>query len=372
MKSFIRITSIIAALFILSCSPVQNKSIDKSHSNELIVSYTNPNIEYSGRIDSSGSNGVDMYWSGTSTKINFEGKSVQALFEDEGDRNYYNIILDNDSIILFHPIGKKKYYNLVSNLSEGKHSLEIFRRTEWSRGKTTFYGYKITGNAKILPKSPAKKRKIEFYGDSITAGYGNEDTDGGNNPDSTFTNNYMSYAAITARNLDAQYSCIAKGGIGIMISFFDFTMPDIYDRLNPNDETSKWNFSLYTPEVVVVNLFQNDSWLVKKTGRKLFKEKFGTTPPTEEYIINAYKNFILSIRGKYPDANIICALGSMDATKEGSPWPGYIKKAVKELEDPKVMNYIFKYKNTGGHPVVEEDKVMATNLTKFINENIEW
>ena len=366
------IIAFVSIITINSCNSLKNNVSEKTSTRELVIGYSNPNIKYSGRIDSSSLKGVDVYWSGTSINLNFEGESIQALFENEGDRNYYNIILDNDSIMLFHPTGKKKYYNLVSNLSEGNHTLQIFRRTEWSRGKTTFYGFKIQGNAKILPKSDTKKRKIEFYGDSITAGYGNEDPGGGNNPDSTFTNNYMSYSAITARNLNAEYSCIAKGGIGIMISFFDFTMPDIYDRLNPNDNTSKWDFSLYTPEVVVVNLFQNDSWLVKKTQRKGFKNKFGTVPPTEEYIINAYKDFIQSIRNKYPDANIICTLGSMDATKEGSPWPGYIKKAVHKLKDPKIKSYIFKYKNTGGHPSVEEDKVMAAGLTKFINENIEW
>jgi hypothetical protein len=32
--------------------------------------------------------------------------------------------------------------------------------------------------------------------------------------------------------------------------------------LDPVDSTSKWDFSGYTPDVVVINLFQNDSWLV--------------------------------------------------------------------------------------------------------------
>ena len=94
MSIFLRTTSIVAILFILSCNTVKN--INQSYSSELMVGYSNSNIEYSGRIDSSSSNGVDMFWSGTSVKINFEGKSVKALFENEGDRNYYNIILDKE------------------------------------------------------------------------------------------------------------------------------------------------------------------------------------------------------------------------------------------------------------------------------------
>ncbi len=292
--------------------------------------------------------------------------------KDEKRLNYYNIILDTDSIIVFNPDTITKYYTLASGLDKGAHSIEIFRRTEWSKGKTQFFGFRIKGDAKILPKEKSKKRKIEFYGDSITAGYANEDTSGKDNPDSTNTNNYMTYAAITARNFDAEYSCIAKGGIGIMISWFNFIMPDIYDDLVPRDENEKWDFSLYTPDLVVVNLFQNDSWLVTRTNSKLFKDKFGSEPPTQEYIINAYKNFISNIRAKYPDANIICALGSMDVTKEESPWPGYIIEATKQLNDPKIKSHIFPYKNTKGHPKVSGHIEMAESLTKFINENIEW
>ena len=71
-----------------------------------------------------------------------------------------------------------------------KHTIEIFKRTEWDRGKTSFYGFQIKGNPKLLHKSEPPKRKMEFYGNSITAGYAVEDTSGKDSPDSTFTNNY--------------------------------------------------------------------------------------------------------------------------------------------------------------------------------------
>ncbi len=339
---------------------------------EIVVPYFNTDINYSGRIDSSRVKGVDMYWPGTSISINFEGSSVSAFMEDEKGKNYYNLILDNDSVILFHPSTELKYYELVSGLKEGKHSLQIFKRTEFDVGRTTFYNFKVGGNdANLNPKSAKKKRKIEFYGDSITAGYANEDTSGKNKKDSIYTNNYMSYAAITARNLNAEYSCIAKGGIGIMISWFDYVMPDIYDKLTPRGN-KKWDFSLYTPQVVVINLFQNDSWLVKKTDMEVFKNKFDKTAPSEEFIIGAYKDFVSSIRTKYPDAVIICALGSMDAVKEGSPWPGYVEEAAKQLNDDKIYTYFFDYYKKGIHPLVDEDIKMAKNLSEFIESKVDW
>ena len=341
------------------------------YNNALVVPYSSPEITYSGRIDSLHKKHVDIYWSGSSIKLNFEGAAIAVQMKDETAKNYYNVILDNDSIIIFKPDTMLQYHQLFSDLKKGAHSIEIFKRTEWGNGKTSFYGFRIEGDAKLLEKPEIKKRKIEFYGNSITAGYGNEDYEA-DRSDSIFTNNYNSYAAITARHFNAEYSCIAKGGIGLMLSWFNFTMPQLYDRFAPNDDSRIWDFEKYKPQIVVINLFQNDSWLVKKPERKEFYAKFGTTPPNRVYIIKAYKDFIGKIRSKYPDADIICALGSMDATKEGSLWPAYIESAVKELNDKKMHTLFFPYKKTPGHPKVNEHEVMAKQLIEFIEKEIPW
>lgn len=340
--------------------------------NDEVIGYENPEIHYSGRIDTTRIDGADLYWSGTSVKINFIGQAVSALLKDENGDNYYNVIIDEDSITVLRPDTVKKYYQLAANIPDGKHSVELFKRTEWDRGRTVFYGFRIQGHPELLPGPPARKRKIEFYGNSITAAYAVEDKSGKDNPDSIYTNNYLSYAAITARHFNAEYRCICKSGIGIMISWFPLTMPEMYDRLIPDDPSSKWDFSIFIPDVVVINLFQNDSWLVDMPERTEFKEKFGTEPPDDNYIVNAYKNFVSSIRGHYPDADIICILGSMDATAEGSKWPEYIRNAVTQLNDDKIYMHFIPYKGTSGHPNVEEQRDMARSLIGFIEKNINW
>jgi hypothetical protein len=196
----------------------------------------------------------------------------------------------------------------------------------------TLQFYSIAVDGKVLPP-PAYKHRIEFYGNSITCGYAIEDTEGKDRGTYEFENGYKSYANITARNFNADYRSISKSGIGVVISWFNYVMPDIYDRVAAHDSIAKWDFKKFTPEVVVVNLFQNDSWIVKLPDHEQFKAHFGKTPPTDGFIIKSYQKFITSIRGKYPQAKIICALGSMDATKQGSPWPGYIQKAVAGLND---------------------------------------
>lgn len=334
------------------------------------IAFNNSNLAYQGRIVNKADAAI-LSWAGNSVTIQFEGTSISAILKDADTANYYNVIVDKNVIEKIHTDTIKRTYELASNLEPGKHTVQLFKRTEWDKGKTYFYGFELAPKAKLLPPAPAQKRKIEFYGNSITSGYAIEDTQ----TDSWFgyfQNNYLTYAALTARHFDAQYSCISKSGIGIVISWFPLLMKEMYDRADGTDSTSKWNFSQYTPDVVVINLLQNDSWLVYKPEHEQFKLRFGTKAPEAPFIINEYKNFIATIRAKYPNATIICALGSMDATVKGSIWPGYIEQAVSQLNDPKILTHFFPYKETGGHPRVSEQKVMADDLIQFIEKNVKW
>jgi hypothetical protein len=296
---------------------------------------------------------------------------VEALMKDEKGDNYYNVVLDKGEPHMIRTDSFKHWYVLADSLDGEVHTLVLFKRNEWTSGSTRFFGFRITGEALLLDPPEGSGKVIEFYGNSITAGYAAHDTVD-DHPDSTLTDNWVTYAALTARHYDADYYCIVRSGIGILISWFPMIMPEMYDRLDPADPESKWDFSKVRPNLVVINLFQNDSWLVKMPDYPEFRHRFGTTPPTERQIIEAYKDFVGKIRKVYPGVPIICSLGSMDATKEGSPWPGYVKKAVEEMNDPALYTLFFPYMQKEGHPKVKDHRVMADTLIHFIDRNIKW
>jgi len=342
-----------------------------SYSQNKIISFNNPDIFYEGRIKYN-SDAAELSWSGTSVTVMVKGTTISAILKDSDTADYYNVIIDGKPISKIHADTTKHSYLLATGLSNKKHKVQLFKRTEWSLGKTLFYGFETSESTVILPQSSKPKRRIEFYGNSITCGYAMEDYSENDSWHGFFENNYLSYAAITARHFNAQYSCISRSGIGIMVSWFPLIMPEMYDRLDATDSTSKWDFASYIPDIVVINLFQNDSWIVGMPKNEQFKYRFDTQAPDEKFTVSAYKSFVTSIRSKYPNASIICALGNMDATKTGSRWPGYIQQAVDQLHDSKIYTHFFEYKNTAGHPKVTEQQDMAESLIKFINHTVKW
>lgn len=341
------------------------------YAQNIVVKSHDTHIRYSGRIAMT-DEAAELAWSASSIKMNFKGSSIKTTLRDEHGYDYWNVILDGKVISVLQPDSIQKQYTLATGLSEGPHTIELFKRSEWAMGKTWFYGFELDKNASILPPPAQQKRKMEFFGNSITCGYAVEDTTGQDRGTAPYENAYLSYASITARHFDAELHSTSRSGIGIMVSWDPLIMPELYYRLDATDAESKWDFSKYTPDLVVINLFQNDCWIVKLPNNAQFKARFGTNAPTDDQVVKAYKGFVKTIRSRYPKAQIICALGSMDAVKEGAPWPGYVKKAVEQIGDKKIFVHIFPYKNTPGHPSKKEQQAMADDLITFIDQNIKW
>ncbi len=327
-----------------------------------------PHLQYSGRINFADPEKPLLYWPGSSIKAVFSGTSIAIILDDARGESYYNVFLDGD---FAHPIvldclpGRHSYL-ISSALKDTSHSLLIFRRTEASTGSTSFLGIELPDDGVLLPPPPKPVHKILFYGDSITCGMGNEAADDSSDANFAEENNFLAYGAVAARHLEAEYMCIAKSGIGIMISWFDMIMPDYYFRLDPDDPNSRYDYDQFTPDVVVINLLQNDSWLYTKLD----------PVPSPADIIQAYASYVRRMRSHHPDAFIICALGSMDATRAGSPWPGYVEQAVAELKrvdnDANLGICFFPFTGWGKHPRVRHHREMGKKLADYIGAEMDW
>ena len=338
----------------------------------VTVGADNPDLQYTGRIDNRNAAAPVLSWPGTSIEGNFTGATLAVKFDDQLGKNFFDVYLDGDLTrpVLVEAVQGGKTYAIADKLAPGPHSFLITKRSEGEEGATVFQGLELEDGGKLLPPPPRKQRRIEFFGDSISSGMGNESPADGPDHLVKDKNSFMSYASITARSLDAELHLISQSGIGVMISWFPFTMPDFYDQLSAvgNNDTV-WDFKQWTPDVVVVNLFQNDSWLIDR-------EKRLSPMPDDAQRVAAYRKFVETVRGKYPKAYIICALGSMDAVRPDSKWPGYVRTAVEQMrqenKDARIDTLVLPYTGFGGHPRIPQHRDNAALLTALIRAKMGW
>lgn len=287
----------------------------------LEISPSHPNIQYIGRIDDTRKEALSFSHPGVNISLRFTGTRLHVLLDDNAlsqtaqTTNYFNVIVDNAPPRLLKTLPTQKEYVLAQNLPSGTHTVTLFKRSESSHGddlnvgKITITGFRIDKNEQLLPTTPPSVR-MEFIGDSITCGYGNEHSSP-NPVDDHFTtlnsNAYMAWGAIASRMLNAQYVAVAYSGRGMIRNFAGHaspTLPDVYLKIHPDEPDSPlWEPSRYTPDIVVVNLGTND-----------FSE--GLTPGVavnevqKEYTVR-YIKFIQELLGYYPKAHFILAIGPM-------------------------------------------------------------
>lgn len=365
MKSSVLGRSFKILLIVLTCCffnfPLQASQFFSADSNEFL---------YTGRIDFSSPKTPIISWPGTSIKANFTGSYLAVVLDDERGKNFFSVIIDGEEHFPYVIQAKKGKHTYVisSALAAENHHVEIYKRTEGEEGSSKFIGLEIADKARLLSPPVRPARRIEIYGDSITSGMGNEAANNGEDNLGSEKNNYWAYGAITARNLKAELHTVSRSGIGIMISWFDFIMPQYYDQLSAvGNNDSQWDFSRWTPDVVVINLMQNDSWLIDNEQRL-------KPHPRDAERITHYQDFVQSIRSKYPDSQLICALGSMDATRTDK-WPDYVRKAVDNLKqdgDKKIDYVFFDFNGYEKHPRIAQHQKNAKKLTAFIRAKMNW
>lgn len=354
--------------------------------NMITIHASDPNIQYSGRIDDSNPDNVMFAYPGVSIKAKFEGSQIDAVLTEYGyggstTTNYLNVIINGAEPTVLQLNSQQTNYTLATGLDNGVHTIELFKRTESNVGNVAFGGFKLIEGNTLLSPDALPDRKIEFIGNSITCGYGNESS--ANPPVSGFTsvneNNYMAWGAVAARTLEAQYSCIAYSGRGLMQNNNGTTngvLPQIYNQVIADQPSPTWNTNRYSPDVIVINLGTND--FAAETSNSAYYVN-------ETSFVNAYINFIDQLRSYYPCASIICCVGVMmsDYYPSGANQWTRIQSYVSSVRDhfnsqgdDKVYYLMLEPQQApygeDWHPTTATDQIMANTLIEFINSNVTW
>ncbi len=343
-------------------------------SGEQMISWREQALQYCGRIDREREDGALMVYPASFVRIRFTGSSIRAVFTNI--RAYWTgcmgWILDGQQYRGDLADEGETVLTLGENLGEGVHELCLFKRMD-SCHMALFHGLLLAGDGQLLDPPPLPERRIEVFGDSVSAGEVSEAVDYCGQPDpehnGEYSNSYYSYAWITARKLGAQLHDIAQGGIALQNLNGYFNEPDargmvwLYDKIQYQPslcQPKTWNFAGYRPQVVILAIGQNDSH-----PRDFMAEDYNGEESRRWRA--DYSDFLDRLREIYPDAHIICKTTILEHDKS---WDRAIEQVVGEKADEHIHYFAYSNNSVGtkGHIRRPEAERMAQELSGYIEQ----
>lgn len=333
------------------------------------------NFSYMGRICHDNPSSPAFFYAGSQVTVCFTGRYLSVRLKNHSfyGETYIGYVIDGVPGRIAVKSGElAEDYEIATDLSAQIHTLVIYKMqdsTHWFE----FMGVHTENDAMIIKKS-MPKRRMECYGDSICAGavceanehVGKVDPEGHN---SRYDNSWYSFPMQAARILEAQIHNNSQGGLALLNGTGYYHGPQYiglettFDKLcyMPECGYTTWDFSLYTPNIVIIEIGQNDSHRPNQN-----QEVDANIPIDYEHWKNEYKKLVLKLKEKYPRAHFILCTSILFHDPATDAALGEIKD---ELGDENIHQLIFSRNAAGtpGHPRVAEQSEMAAELVCFIN-----
>lgn len=329
--------------------------------NKLNYDYEGPLLKNFGRFYLDTVKKAKMFtFSCSGFEVRFRGTRLEAeLIASECGRpqgeGAVEILIDDMRFEQGHKIAldqPQATYVLAENLPQGEHRIRLYKRTESSCSLTGWLSLRVDGE--FLPVHEKRRLKIEIYGDSIAAGNGDEGVVGDDEFVTRTENALLSFEALTAERLDADFSVVAIGGfaaykspwntdcpiknIPAMFSFANFTWG--------TDEQSAipWDNKRFVPDITIIALGTNDDEYLLPLKEPLRHSECIAFQ-------KAIKDFIAVIQKAYPKTKIIVCIGMIQVS--------LVTALLKEVVDSYPQNVYFLpfdtlkvggFMASGGHP----------------------
>lgn len=327
-----------------------------------------------GRTDKTEDNRIILAGPGSSVTFSYKGSQCTINVQSLNNYNQYDYIaIEVDGKY----IGKEKVNikpsNLSINIPSGEndiHKVTVYKATEAGNGSIIFSG--AEGNI-VKTKKEKGKKKIEFIGDSITCGMGNETEEIPCGTGEWFDqhNAYFAYGPVTSRALNADFVLSSVSGIGIYRNWNDEhekekIMPDVYENiyLNNSDKTVPYKFG-FNPDITCIALGTND--FSDGDGKKE-RLPFNTDKYVESYI-----NFIKIVYSHSPNTQIVLLTSPMVKGEKAKIFANCLKRVQAAYKDDKKHKpvQVFDFSDItphgcGYHPDVKDHQEMANELAPFL------
>ena len=337
------------------------------------IALSREELVYCGRTDRTDPRRPEFIFPASSLQFRFRGKMAVLSVENRriSHENYVGAIVDGEQKKWrLHHEGLTRI-TLLSEEEDREHEVLFFKRQDTCH-EIRLTELAISDGGELLPAPPRPERRIEIYGDSVSAGELAEAVDCVGDPDpehdGEYSNSWYSYAWMAARLLHAEISDISKGGIPLLNGTGYVSPPDypgmefIWDKVHWHPQLGKvtgWNFAGYRPHLVIVAIGQNDSF-----PRDFMREDPGGE--MAERWKYSYRLLVRSIRARYPEAVILLTTTIMI---HDPSWDEAIEEICRDLGDDRVRHFLYKRNGQGtpGHPRIQEAQEMAEELAAYVN-----
>lgn len=205
--------------------------------NERLIRPSDPAIRYTGRIDNSNPDAPFLIYVCSQVEFRVTGHVLRVLIENIHSfyENRLGVIINGvESAVLLE--SGAQVIDLSDRMADGENHVLLFKRQDCCHA-LVLHGFAVAEDAELLPLPPRPKRRMEVYGDSVSAGEvseaefacGQVDPEGHNG---RYSNGYLSYSWQTARLLGAELHDIATGGMALEDGTGYFYAPDYIGMLS--------------------------------------------------------------------------------------------------------------------------------------------
>ena len=272
-------------------------SLGETASATVLIKPSAPEITYGGRWEKSSDQLYRVGHGAAYLQATFTGDRIEAKINDKGQEIFWLARIDDGYLQRFK--AQKDTTVLGNYLGKGTHKLFLVRDTEGGAGITDFTGLVLPSDGKLLPETTPPRYKLEFVGDSISAGayaLGRE-FEGGTSYMET-ESSYLAFGPLLARQLRAEYSVLGESGEGVVSNYQEPShssachAADSYLRTFSSARLPLWQETGKEPDIVILNHGTND-YLSNRI-------------PKAEDFTAGYRHLIEVVRSKHPQAVILC------------------------------------------------------------------
>jgi len=259
-------------------------------------------VNVPGRVLYESDGAIRFGWPGIYFEGRLRGAGVRVRFD--APQEHMRLLVDGEPKALFTKAAEIDL--TVAGLSDGEHVVRLEKQTESQAGGGRFLGFYPTSGTVPLG-APPRPRRIEFIGDSHTAGYGNTSATrqctGQEIHDRTDTQ--QAFGPLLARRYDADYRIIAYSGFGIVRNYNgsspERSLPRIYAQPTPDTPTDVDSAETgWRPQIIVINLGTNDFSTPLRTG-----ERWRSAEELRADYRRTYVDFVKRLAARQPQARFI-------------------------------------------------------------------